>query len=216
VAASLGVVPPAVDVAGAVGEALTYRLDLQNEKDRVVDTQRGVENVLNTLLPDVSFTASGSTDSDIDKPVRFGGGEIDYAAGLSISLPLDRETEKISVRQQQITLERARRRYRESRDGVVVSVRSALRNIDVFQFTLDLQERNVKIAKLGLDSINADPDRVSVLDQTRAISDLQSAQDARDSAKRDLELSIVNYLLQAGRLRVSSGGALILPKHRQE
>jgi outer membrane protein TolC len=216
VPATLGVQPPAVDVVEAVSEALSFRLDLQNEKDRVVDTQRSVENALNNVLPDISFTASGSTDSDTDKPMRFGGEEIDYAVGLSISLPLDRETEKISVRQKQITLERARRGYRESRDTVAVSVRSALRNIDVFQFTLDLQERNVIIAQLGLDSINADPDRVSVLDQTRAISDLQGAQDARDSAKRDLELSIVTYLLQAGRLRIASNGALILPKQRQD
>ena len=97
-----------------------------------------------------------------------------------------------------------------------MEVRSALRNIEVFQFTLDLQERNVKIAQLGLDSINADPDRVSVLDQTRAISDLQSAQDARDSAVRDLELSIVDYLLRAGRLRVGTNGELLLPISRVE
>ncbi len=214
--ASLGVVPPSVDVVGAVGEALLFRLDLQNEKDRVFDTQRSVENALNNTLPDVNFTVSGSTDSDADKPVRFGGEEIDYLAGLSISLPLDREAEKITVRQRQITLERAKRGYRESRDSVAVSVRSALRNIEVYQFTLDLQERNVNIAELGLDSINADPDRVSVLDQTRAISDLQSAQDARDGAKKDLELSIINYLLQAGRLRINGSGSLVLPKHNQE
>jgi hypothetical protein len=96
-----------------------------------------------------------------------------------------------------------------------VEVRSSLRNIEVFQFTLDLQERNVEIAQLGLDSINADPDRVSVLDQTRAISDLQSAKDARDSARRDLELAIVDYLLQAGQLRVSSDGTLVLPVDKQ-
>ena len=79
----------------------------------------------------------------------------------------------------------------------------------MFQFTLDLQERNVEIAQLGLDSINADPDRVSVLDQTRAISELQGAQDARDSARRDLELAIVDYLLQAGQLRIQQNGSMV-------
>jgi multidrug resistance efflux pump len=108
-------------------------------------------------------------------------------------------------------VERSKRTYRESRDTIAVEVRSALRNIEVFQFTLELQERNVEIAQLGLNSINADPDRVSVLDQTRAISDLQRAKDARDSARRDLDLSIVNYLLQAGQLRISPYGELVLP-----
>ena len=86
----------------------------------------------------------------------------------------------------------------------------------MFQFSLDLQERNVQIAQVGLDSINAGPDRVSVLDQTRAISDLQSAKDARDSAAKDLELSIVDYLLQAGQLRINDGGGLLLPPSNPE
>jgi outer membrane protein TolC len=212
----LGVVPPDVSVVVAVSDALRYRLDLQNERDQVVDTLRGVENALNNILPDINLSASGSTNSDDDKPFKFAGEEIDYLAGLSIGLPLDRETEKIAVRQQQISLERSKREFREFQDNIAVSVRSALRNIEVYQFTLDLQERNVGIAELGLDSINADPDRVSVLDQTRAISDLQSAQDARDSAKRDLELSIINYLLQSGMLRVDNNGSLVLPSHHQE
>ena len=214
--APLGLVPPDVDAEIVIGEALQYRLDLQNEKDRVIDTQRGVENSLNDLLPDLSFTASSSLASNDDQVLGFDMEEVDYLAGLSLSLPLDRGVEKIKVRQQQIVLERAKRKYRESQDDVIVSVRSSLRNIEVFQFTLDLQERNVKIAELGLDSINADPDRVSVLDQTRAISDLQGAQDARDSAKKDLELSILGYLLEAGRLRVSENGTLLLPVFQQE
>lgn len=208
---TLGVVPPEVVVSEVVQGALKLRLDLQNEKDRVVDTQRSVENTFNALLPELRLTARATADSEQNSPAKFSGEDIDYLAGLSLSLPLDRESDRISVRQEQITLERAKRTYRESRDNVAVSVRSALRNIEVYQFTFELQERNVKIAQLGLDSINADPDRVSVLDQTRAISDLQSAQDARDSAKRDLELSILDYLLQAGRLRINNGGNLLLP-----
>jgi len=208
---ALGVVPPEVVVSEVVQGALVLRLDLQNEKDRVVDTRRSVENSFNALLPELRVTARATTDSEENSLAKFNGEDVDYLAGLSLSLPLDRESERISVRQEQIALERARRTYRESRDSVAVSVRSALRNIEVYQFTFELQERNVKIAQLGLDSINADPDRVSVLDQTRAISDLQSAQDARDSAKRDLELSILDYLLQAGRLRINSDGNLLLP-----
>jgi len=212
---SLSVVPPAVDVTTAVLQALQFRLDLQNEFNQLGDAERSVANAINDLLPSATFTVSASTASETKKPAKFTGRDIDYLAGLSLSLPLDRETERIAVRQQQIALERAKRSYRETRDTVAVEVRSALRNIEVYQFTLDLQVRNVEIAQLGLDSINADPDRVSVLDQTRAISDLQGAKDARDSARRDLELSIVGYLLQAGQLRISPDGTLILPTDKQ-
>jgi outer membrane protein TolC len=212
---SLGVTPPHVDVTTAVLQALRFRLDLQNEFNRLGDTRRNVANAINDLLPNASLTLGATTDSQTNKLAKFTGEEVDYVAGISFSVPLDKETKRIAVRQQQIALEKAKRSYRETRDTVAVEVRSALRNIGVFQFTLDLQERNVEIAQLGLNSINADPDRVSVLDQTRAISDLQSAQDARDSARRDLELSIVDYLLQAGQLRINSGGGLILPTANQ-
>jgi outer membrane protein TolC len=209
------VFPPEVDVTTAVMQALRFRLDLQNVFNQLGDTKRGVANAINDLLPETTLTLSATTASEDRKPAKFTAEDIDYAAGLTISIPLDRETERIAVRQQQIVLEKAKRSYRETRDTVAVEVRSSLRNIEVFQFTLDLQERNVEIAQLGLDSINADPDRVSVLDQTRAISDLQSAKDARDSARRDLELAIVDYLLQAGQLRVSSDGTLVLPVDKQ-
>jgi len=212
---SLGIVPPSVDVGEAVVLALRFRLDLQNEFNQLGDAKRGVVNAKNDLLPSVTFTASASTDSQSNKPAKFTGEEIDYLAGLTIDLPVDKESQRIAVRQQQITLERAKRTYREARDTIAVEVRSALRNIEVFQFTLDLQIRNVDIAQLGLDSINADPDRVSVLDQTRAISDLQSAKDARDSARRDLEMAIVDYLLQAGQLRISQSGALLIKTRKQ-
>jgi outer membrane protein TolC len=212
---SLQVFPPEVDVTTAVLQALRFRLDLQNIFNRLGDTKRGVANALNDLLPETKLSLGATTASEDRKPVKFTAEDINYVASLSISLPLDREAERIAVRQQQIVLEKAKRSYRETRDTVAVEVRSALRNIEVYQFTLDLQERNVEIAQLGLNSINADPDRVSVLDQTRAISDLQSAKDARDSARRDLELSIVDYLLQAGQLRISTEGTLVLPVDKQ-
>ncbi|MCH2147366.1 MAG: TolC family protein, partial [Phycisphaerales bacterium] len=162
-------------------------------------------------LPDVSLSLSSTIESEADKPFSLDEKEVDYLAGLSIDIPLNQHDEEVAVRQAQINLLKAKRAFREARDNVVISVRSALRNIEVYQFSYDLQERNVGIAQLGLDSINADPDRVSVLDQTRAIQDLQSAQNARDSARRDLELSIVDYLLQAGQLRITNVGGLQLP-----
>ena len=212
----IGILPPAVNVEQSIHDALLYRLDLQNERDQLEDARRSVVNSLDSLLPDVTFTASASLDSETDKPAKFDGEEVDYLAGLSVSLPLDREIDRIEVRSQQITLEKTRRNYRESRDDVALDVRSALRDIEVFQFSLDLQERNVQIAQVGLDSINIAPERVSVLDQTSAISDLQSAKDARDSAEKDLELSIVDYLLQTGQLRIDALGGLLLPMPNPE
>ena len=203
---SLGLRPLEVDMQTAVSKALTYRLDLQNEINKVDDTIRRVQNAKNSTLADLDLTASASLPTNNNSFADFDERDVNYSIGLSLGIPLDRENDRITVRQSQILLERAKRSLRTSKETVAIEVRSSLRNIEVFQFTLDLQERNVEIAQLGLNSINADPDRVSVLDQTRAISELQGAQDARDRARRDLELSIVDYLLQAGQLRIQQNG----------
>jgi outer membrane protein TolC len=203
---SLDLRPLEVDMKTAVTQALQYRLDLQTEENKVGDAYRRVENAKNGILSDLDFVASASLPSDTDDITGFDRREVDYAVGITFGVPLDRETDRISLRQQQILLERAKRSLRTTKESIAIEVRSSLRNIEVFQFTLDLQERNVEIAQLGLNSINADPDRVSVLDQTRAISELQGAQDARDSARRDLELSVVDFLLRAGQLRIQKNG----------
>jgi outer membrane protein TolC len=204
--ATLGLRPLEVEMKTAVSQALQYRLDLQTEENQVGDAYRRVQNAKNGMLSDLDITASASLPSEDSDITGFDGREVDYLVGVTFGVPLDRERDRINLRQQQILLERAKRSLRTSKESVAIEVRSSLRNIEVYQFTLDLQERNVEIAQLGLNSINADPDRVSVLDQTRAISELQSAQDARDSARRDLELSIVDFLLQAGQLRVQQNG----------
>ena len=204
--ATLGLRPLEVEMKTAVSQALQYRLDLQTEENQVGDAYRRVQNAKNGMLSDLDVTASASLPSEDNDITGFDGREVDYLVGVTFGVPLDRERDRINLRQQQILLERAKRSLRTSKESVAIEVRSSLRNIEVYQFTLDLQERNVEIAQLGLNSINADPDRVSVLDQTRAISELQSAQDARDSARRDLELSIVDFLLQAGQLRVQQNG----------
>ncbi|MBC8203382.1 MAG: TolC family protein [Planctomycetes bacterium] len=204
--ATLGLRPLEVEMKTAVTQALQYRLDLQTEENKVGDAYRRVQNAKNGILSDLDFTASASLPSENNTIADFDSRDVDYLVGITFGVPLDRERDRISVRQNQILLERAKRSLRTSKESVAIEVRSSLRNIEVFQFTLDLQERNVEIAQLGLHSITADPDRVSVLDQTRAISELQSAQDARDSARRDLELSIVDFLLQAGQLRIQQNG----------
>ncbi|MDP7008055.1 MAG: TolC family protein [Phycisphaerales bacterium] len=202
----LGLKPVETSMSTAVTRALTFRLDLQNEYNKVDDALRRVKNAKNDIAPDLDFTASATLPTEENSIGGFDGRDVDYAVGLTFSVPLDRESQRISSRKSQILYERAKRSLRTLRESVAIEVRSSLRNIEVYQFTLNLQERNVEIAKLGLSSINADPDRVSVLDQTRAISELQNAQDARDSARRDLELSILDYLLQAGLLRIQQNG----------
>jgi len=200
---------PDVTLEEAVSAALSFRLDLQTTRDRVDDSIRGVSNARNQLLPDLDLAGSVTipTDEDDQRSLSdLDADDTDVRAGLTLGLPLDRDIERLNVRDAEIRLERSRRSYQQARDNVVIDARSAVRTIDRSLFSLEIQERNVEIAQLRLESIRADPSRATVRDESDAINQVLSAEDALDSAKRDLSVAVLHYLLDTGQLRVQPDG----------
>ncbi|MEO1510540.1 MAG: TolC family protein, partial [Planctomycetota bacterium] len=149
---------PDVTLEEATLAALDYRLDLQNFRDDVVDQRRQLRNARNDILPsldvalDLSIpTANGSDNTggfDIDAE------ELDYSASVALSLPLDRTIERAELREQILLLERELRDFAEFRDGVIVSARSAVRNLDLEQFQLRLAEEQLRINELRLEDLS--------------------------------------------------------------
>jgi hypothetical protein len=204
---------PDTSLDAAVRMAMTYRLDLQTERDTIDDARRQLDNRRNALLPDLNLTGAINIPTDPDKQragVDFDPGFAEFEAGVTFGLPLDREIERINVRQAQITLERTLRQYDERRDNIAVLVRADVRDIDRARYSLEIQERNIGIGEQRVASINAAPDRATARDASEAANDLAQARDARDSARRDLQVAILRYLLDSGQLRVNPQG-MILP-----
>ena len=200
---------PLVDIQQAVQTAMTYRLDLQTQRDVQVDAQRLVGVARNSVLPDLDLTGTlvSTTDPTRERAgVAFDLDETSFSTGIRFGLPLDREIERLNVRRAQIELERAKRDLDLLRDNVVVQVRSAVRDIDRAIFTLEIQERSIEIGRQRIASIEAAPDRASARDASDAANEFARAQDRRDSARRDLQVAILRYLLETGQLRVDSHG----------
>ncbi|MFT5422986.1 MAG: outer membrane protein TolC [Phycisphaerales bacterium] len=199
---------PSVHPDEAAALALDYRLDLQNERDQLLDTQRQIANARNGLLPELDLDASLGTGSDPDNTT--GGftidpNEMDYAISLNLGLPLDRTTERLNLRTALIRRDRAQRDYEETRDNIVISARQAVRQIDLARFQLELAEEQIEINRRGLRALELrdDADPQSILDRQDA---LLNAENSRDQNRTDLRNSILDYLLQTGQLRVSQGG----------
>jgi hypothetical protein len=206
-----GLSTPTVSMRDAIFAAMQNRLDLQNERDRLADSQRAVENAMNLLLPDLRLTGSLSIPTDPDKDragLDFEPKDLSAVAGVTFGLPLDREIERIAVRQAQISLERARRTYDQTRDGIAVDVRQAVRQIDSRLFSVQIQERGVVIAERRKAGLDADPGDTDAQEFSNAEEDLLDARDARDQAKRDLEVAILFYLQDTGQLRVEPDGSI--------
>jgi hypothetical protein len=212
VRSDLGLPTPKVSLDEAVAAAMSYRLDLQTERDRLDDARRGVRNARNLLLPDLDIFGSVSMPTDPDRRrggVDFSPGDTAAQAGITFGLPLDREIERLNLRQSQINLERSLRDYNQFRDEIAIEVRAAVRRIDRALFSLRIQEENVFIAEKGMEAIEIDPDRATARDRSEAVDRLLRAQNQRDGAQRDLQVAILEYLLLTGQLRVDEHGRII-------
>ena len=200
---------PGVTQDQSVRQAFDYRLDLQTARDRLEDLRRKIDIAENGMLPDLDLIARIRTnDPQLTDGVNFDFSEALYAGGINLSLPLDRINEAVAVREAQVRYAQGERAYQQTLDDAAVSVRQALRDIDQAQFSLLLQERNVDIAKNRISSIDAAPDRANARDRTDAVTGLRDAEDARDGAKRNLQVAILNYLNAVGMLRVTPEGLL--------
>lgn len=208
----LDLLAPAITQDEAVMIALRLRLDIQTARDQVEDLRRQVDLAENGLLADLNI--SGGVIVPFDDPGNDLGidgspDDVSFQLGMTFSAPLDRVIEKYQLRQAQIRLEQGIRGYRNARDEVALQVRSQVREIERAQFSVLLQERNVEIAENRRASIEAAPDRASTRDRTEAVNALRRAEDQRDRATRDLQISILQYLNASGRLRVKPDGTLL-------
>jgi len=200
---------PAADIERAVRLAMAYRLDLQTQRDQVADAKRHVDVARNQLEPDLNFNGVFTVPTDPSRRragLKFSSEDTFFVAGVTLGLPLDRDIERLSVRQAQIELARQERDTDELRDNIAVNVRAAVRDIDRARYTLEIQERSIAIGQQRIESIEAAPDRASARDASDAANELARAQDRRDSARRDLQVAILRYLLETGQLRITPEG----------
>ncbi len=208
---SFGLTAPVVDLDEATRAALAYRLDLQNRRDRLLDSQRNVDVARNNLLPDLGVGAQVGIPTDPDAReggVAFDPDEPRYEASMTLSLPLDRQIERLQLRQALLNRDRQQRAYERFSDDVVVDVRRRVREIDLARFRLELAERQVQINERRLEEQRIRADLVDTRTQLDALTDLLNSQNDRDQALTDLRIAVLNYLLASGQLRVRLDGSL--------
>ena len=198
-----------LDAQAAVRVAQQYRLDLQTRRDQVADAHRRMAIARNNLLPDLDFNASVALPTDSDKDIAgvdLSTGDGSYSAGLTLSSELDQQTERIDHRRAVIGYEQARRDYEVNLDEVASEVRSSIRQIARARFTLENQNINITLAEKRLRGVLLRLRTLGPRDFIEAQEDLLEARTRRDEAERDLRVSILNYLLSTGQMRIDPQG----------
>ncbi|MCC7349579.1 MAG: TolC family protein [Phycisphaerales bacterium] len=204
---------PHTPVEDVIKLAMQYRLDIQTARDQVDDARRQVSVAKNGLLPDLDLDA----DVSVGNPVGFGPASdienrtLNYGAGVTLDLPVDRVAERNTYRRSLILLQRAQRAYESMRDQVAISARDALRAIRSAQVSLEIQRLGIELARRRLDYAGEllKEGQVTSRDVVEAQSSLLTAQDAYDQARAQLQISVLRYLQETGTLRVDPrAGAL--------
>ncbi len=208
---------PSVEPADAAASALEYRLDLQTRRDRLDDARRNVEFAKNNLLPDAnlsgSITARTFPGAGADAAPREGGavyepGDVVYQGGLTVSLPLDKQIERLNVRSATIAAAQRQRDVEQTRDTIIVEVRSRVRQVDRARFALTLAEQAVQINRRRLEEQELKRDEVTAQQIVETNNELLRAENARDQAVTDLRNAILDYLVSTATLRVARDGTL--------
>jgi outer membrane protein TolC len=200
---------PALEPQAAVAAALAYRLDLQNTADQVDDAHRKVRVAANNMLPDLDLFADVTLPTDASQ--QYAGFNLEpddsrYTAGLIFQAPLDRVIERTGYRQAMVSLHRAQRSLDLEQQRVSEDVRRAIRRIEQSSFTLALQKQNIQIARQRLRGVLLRLRELGPRDFIEAQEDLLEAQNRRDAARRDLRISILDFLLATGQMRVTAAG----------
>ena len=207
----LNIPEPDISMVAATELALGFRLDLQNQRDRLDDARRQVRIAQNNLLPDLNLGAGVTLPTDDD--AREGGvvyelDDLRYNAGITFGLPLDREIERLQLRASMISRQSAERAFARFRDEVILDVRARVREIERARFNLVLAEQRVEITKRRAEEQEIRADEVDTQARVDTANDLLNAEQARDQARTDLRNSVLNYLLATGQLRVQRDGTL--------
>lgn len=210
------IIPVDIDVPGVLLDAdrsvqngLTLRLDLQTIDDQVNDARRDVLIAKNNLLPDLNFSGDlflPTSETIISNDSEFDAGDGEFEAGLTLNLPLDRKIEYTDYRASLIRLEREKRDRQVSRDRVALEVRSAVRAIEQARYVVQLQDRAVEINERRAEQIEINQRDLGPEEVIDVQEDLLDARDDRDAAASDLRVSILEYLLATGQMRIGADG----------
>ncbi|MCF7816436.1 MAG: TolC family protein [Kiritimatiellales bacterium] len=180
-----GLVDVDITLPVAMDSAISNRLDLINERQKVEDKDRKVEIQQRNFLPklDVSYTVQKQFDSS-------DGTDISQNMGVGLELPFDWTEKRNSFRIAQINYEREKRNLESDESDVVRSVRDLWRKLESNRSVYANRLLSVKLAVRRVENTTL------LLNQGKALTrDLLDAQSDLLSARNEATASLVDYTI---------------------
>jgi outer membrane protein TolC len=219
VAVELDVNVPELEGVDVLEVAERYRLDLQTARDVTEDARRAVDNAQNGLLPELNLTGRTQLANRNETPARtLDSRTLEYAAGVTLDLPVDRLAERNAYRRALIQLDQANRRFDDIRAQVQADVRESQRAIRTAKSSLEISRVNITLAERRLDLANEllRQGTQNTRDVVEAQDDLLQALDDYERAQAGFQVEILRYLRNTGTLRVDPAAGSIGRAMRRE
>lgn len=137
--------PVELTADAAIQIALANRLDLLNQRARVVDAWRNIQISANRLKGFLDLTVNGdiATELNSDNPFDFSSSASGYRTGVRFDAPLNRQAERNAYRAQLIQYQRVRRQYMAVEDQVVREVRREIRDLATNRINFEIARQSL-------------------------------------------------------------------------
>lgn len=198
--------------------ALENRIDLMNERAKVMDARREVEIAANRLEAVLDVVVEGnirtpSLGNGNHRPLDFRGDRSSFRAGLAFTAPLQQIEERNTYRRALIAYQRARRDYMAFEDSVKSAVRRHWRQLDVLKRNLNTSRQAIRIAALQYDNAVEEAAAPVVqgggsqsLNLLNALRDVLTAQNSLIGFWIDYEQSRLNIHRDMGIMEIDAQG----------
>ena len=206
--AEAGMVNPDMTLDLAIELAMSSRLDLFTQVDRIQDRARKVDVAANAFLPGLNLLLDASVPGDSLAIGDLDFRNTDYSAGISLDLPVDQMLERNNYRRTLIDYEAAVRGYESTVDTIKLQVLDAWRamqeaekNYEISLASVVINERRVEEAEL-----RAELGLGNIQDTVDAQNDLINARTALSGALVDHNVAKLALWRDTGMLYVDEQG----------
>ncbi len=214
-------IPIELGAEEAIDLARVNRRDWMNARAYVVDQWRLIEVAANDLKSDLDVVVEGRADPLASN--LFGGTPVNNTTGtlrvgLEFDAPLTRLAERNAYRRSLINYQRTRRQYYQYEDGIMQSLREAIRQIRLNQINFEVNRASVFVSvirtdltRIGLTKPAGAGRQTSARDVQEALQSLLRAQNSFLAIWVNYEAQRMALDLDLGTMQLDSQGMWIDP-----
>ena len=185
-----GLISVDIDPKAAFGICVEKQMDVLNSIDKFEDSKRKIRIAADQLRGDVNFFAGGTLRSEGPPDyVNFDPNKVQYNAGFTLNLPLDRLLERNVYRRTLVSFESQLRALSLTLDNYRDRIDRGLRSVEQTRLNYLSASEALKVAQRRVEN------NVMLMEAGRAtVRDVREAQDGLIQAQNDLASIYADYL----------------------